>query len=94
MNILKRIGSLLRVFRQGRVWIPALVVLLVVSAVVISFVFWDCLETFWSWLTNGESGSTTIRNLGLVLAGLIALPLAIWRSKVAERQPTPRNRVC
>ena len=33
-----------------------------------------------------ESGSTTVRNLGLLIAGLIALPLAIWRSWVAQRQ--------
>ena len=44
------------------------------------------LSTSWDWLSDGESGSTTIRNLGLVLAGLIALPLAIWRSIVAQRQ--------
>ena len=41
---------------------------------------------FWCWLNDGESGSTTIRNLGLVVAAMIALPLAIWRSIVAERQ--------
>ncbi len=42
--------------------------------------------TFWGWLSGGESGSTTIRNLALVAAGLIALPLAIWRGFVAARQ--------
>ncbi len=41
---------------------------------------------FWDWLNAGESGSTTIRNIGLVIAGLVALPLAVWRSLVAERQ--------
>ena len=41
---------------------------------------------FWEWLSGGESGSTTIRNIALVAAGLIALPLAIWRGVVAERQ--------
>ena len=43
---------------------------------------------FWSWLRGDESGSTTIRNLGLVLAGIIGLPIAIWRSIVATRQAT------
>ena len=43
-------------------------------------------EAFRDWLLADESGSTTIRNLGLVLAGLIALPLAIWRGLVAEKQ--------
>ena len=41
---------------------------------------------FWEWLSGGESGSTTIRNIALVAAGLIALPLAIWRGVVANRQ--------
>ena len=44
----------------------------------------------WSWLRETpdghESGSTTIRNLALILAGLIALPLTLWRIRVADRQ--------
>ncbi len=52
---------------------------------------WNWLSTdLWTWLRNGpdgmESGTTTVRNLGLVLAGVIALPLAIWRGWVAQRQ--------
>ena len=50
----------------------------------------DTLPTFWDWLRTAgdsvESGSTTVRNIGLVIAGLIALPLAIWRSRVAQKQ--------
>ena len=46
----------------------------------------DWIRMFWCWLSNGESGSTTIRNLGLVIAAAIALPLAVWRSIVAEKQ--------
>ena len=41
---------------------------------------------FWEWLGAGESASSTIRNVGLVVAGLIALPLALWRSLVSDRQ--------
>ncbi len=49
---------------------------------------------FWDWLTitepgidrASESGSTTVRNLGIVMAGLIALPLAVWRAKAADQQ--------
>ena len=44
------------------------------------------------WVSGGESGSTTIRNLGIVLAGLIALPLAIWRGRVADRQATATDK--
>ena len=52
---------------------------------------WDWLSTdFWDWLraeSGGmESGSSTLRNLGLVIAGACALLLAIWRSWVAQRQ--------
>ena len=43
---------------------------------------------FPEWLVDRESGSATIRNLVLAIAALIALPLAIWRSIVAERQAT------
>lgn len=35
---------------------------------------------------GSESPGTAIRNIGLVLAGLIAIPLALWRGLVAERQ--------
>ena len=40
----------------------------------------------WDWLNGGESGSTTIRNISIVIAGWIALPLAVWRARVADRQ--------
>ena len=47
---------------------------------------------FWCWLSTGESGSTTIRNFGLVVAATVGLPIAIWRSKVAERQAKTAQR--
>ena len=55
---------------------------------------WDWLTTVWwcswRWLRTGssnlESGSTTIRNVGLVIGGGIAIGLAYWRSIVADRQ--------
>ena len=54
------------------------------------------LINFWDWLQTGpggpESGSTTARNIGLVIAGLVALPLAIWRSLVAQRQAETAQR--
>ena len=37
------------------------------------------------WMAKGESASTTIRNLGIAVAALLGLPLAIWRSMIAER---------
>ena len=59
---------------------------LIPAAVLAVFLAGVLSEAFRDWLLAGESGSTTIRNLGLVLAGLIALPLAIWRGLVAQIQ--------
>ena len=72
----------------------ALIVILVVALGAVAWMLiasWNWLSTdFWTWLRGEpnrmESGSTTVRNLGLLIAGLIALPLAIWRSWVAQRQ--------
>ena len=47
------------------------------------FNYWDWLQTV---SDDKETGSTTVRNIGLVIAGVIALPLALWRSWVAQRQ--------
>ena len=44
------------------------------------------------WLTGGESASTTLRNMGLIVAAAIGLPLAIWRSVIAERQADAARR--
>ena len=41
---------------------------------------------FWPWLIGHESPGAAIRNIAVVLAGSIAIPLALWRGMVAERQ--------
>ena len=54
---------------------------------------WDWLRTVWwcgwKWLRTGsgdlESGSTTIRNVGLVVGGGIAIWVAYWRSSISQR---------
>ena len=50
--------------------------------------WWDC--SCREWLVTGsdcrESGSTTLRNLGFVAGGLLAIGFAIWRGLVADRQ--------
>ena len=51
--------------------------------------FWTAV---WNWISQGESNSGTIRNIGLVLAGLVALPLALWRSFVAQSQASAAQR--
>lgn len=77
--------SVRRVFRFLENRLGPITVVVIAVVVAISVVFWD-------WLSFGESGSTTIRNVGLVLAALVALPLAVWRSKVAERQASAAQR--
>ena len=47
---------------------------------------------FWASWRGEESNGTAIRNLVLVMAAIAALPLAIWRSKVAERQSETAQR--
>ena len=41
---------------------------------------------FWDQLTAGGSLISVVRNIGLVEAALIAIPLAFWRSITADRQ--------
>ena len=93
---MNRVGSLWRrrsSYKRARVWVPALIVAMLATGVALSFVFGDrhtlsCawLCDFLAWLGDGESGSATIRNVGLVIAALIALPLALWRSMISHRQ--------
>ncbi len=56
----------------------------VVSAAAFGAIVWQ-----WGWLSGGDSGNTpneTLRNLGIIIAGVIAFPIAIWRAVVADRQ--------
>ena len=90
--IVNRVGSLWRrrsSYKRARVWVPALIVVMLATGVTLSFLFgdlhtisWASLWDFWGWLSDGESGS---RNVGLVIAGLIALPLTLWRSISSHR---------
>ena len=73
--------------RRRNAWTT--VVLLVGIVAIICVVRW--MLPFWDWLRLGGSGSVeshgaTLRNIGLLIAGVIALPLALWRSWLAERQ--------
>lgn len=47
---------------------------------------WDWVTRFWCWLTKDESGSTTVRNVGLVIGAVVALGLTLRRVNVANRQ--------
>ena len=64
---------------DGFWWISGVVAVLAVGGL-FSWCFWEELRG------ENESLSTTIRNLGLIIGGVIAIILAVWRSRVAEKQ--------
>ena len=75
---------LLRIIRRavkwdGFWWIAGIAAVLIIG-VFLSWRFWEDLRG------NEDSLSTTIRNVGFVIGGIIAILLAVWRSRVAERQ--------
>ena len=85
-------SNAIKFVQAKRGWL-VLLVLVVATGVGIWAVinYWVSLSTtFWDWLRDGpdgmESGSTTIRNLGLVIGGVVAIVLAVWRSSIAKRQ--------
>ena len=60
-------------------WVAAISGVLVIG-ILLSWRYWDKLAD------DTESLSTTVRNLGLIIGGIVAMLLAVWRSIVAERQ--------
>ena len=60
-------------------WVAVIAFVAFAVGTVLSWVFWD-------WLRDGESGSSTVRNVGLLVGAVIAMVLAVWRSRVAGRQ--------
>lgn len=67
-----------RASRRTRTGITITAVLLAIS-VVLTYRFWDCLSA-------GESYGSTLRNVAVIIAGLVALPLAITRILVVSNQ--------
>ena len=81
MGLLERMRNLRAYFRlpeSGEFWITLSVAVMVVEVLLVVLL--------WDWLAKDESGSATIRNIGLVIAGSVAIPLAIWRAVVADKQ--------
>ena len=61
-------------------WVAVLIVIVLLISVPPSVIYWKDLRG------AQDSISTTVRNLALVIGGVIAAILAVWRSRVAERQ--------
>ena len=70
-------------FGHGRVWAAVLVAFLLVVS--FSVAAWQ-----WNWLSAGgpagSANSDTLRNVGFLVAGVLAAAFAVWRAWVAERQ--------
>ena len=64
---------------SGWAWIAIWAGFMLVISGIVSYVNW-------CWLNDGTSASETLRNIVLVNAALIGLPLALWRSHVAASQ--------
>ena len=60
-------------------WVAVIILVVLAVGAVLTWVYWD-------WLRAGETGSTTIRNIGFIIGAVIAMVLAVWRSRVAGRQ--------
>ena len=69
-----------RAIRRDGFWCIAGITAVLIGGVYLSSVFWEDLRG------HRDSLSTTVRNVGLVIGGIIAMLLAVWRSRVAERQ--------
>ena len=76
-------------FKSGSFWFATFAVLLLVGGV------WTSTR-FWVWLhpeaTTEVSNSETLRNVGLLIGGLLAFVFAGWRAWVAERQANSTQR--
>ena len=69
-----------------RRWIVPLLGAAALALVVLLAWTWDWPAGIWRWLAKDESGSTTIRNMGLVIGAVVALWLTLRRIAVADRQ--------
>lgn len=85
MKIQDRLPRSLREFGARRVIALVAVILGVGASVVLG----------WGWLRSGggtESNGETLRNVILAVGAVVALFLAVWRSRVAERQANTARR--
>ena len=73
-----------RILKSGSAWFTIAATLSVVIGFVLSIIFWD-------WLNQGpeetrQANHVVVRNVGLLLGGVVAFIFALWRGWVLERQ--------
>ena len=66
---------------DGALWV-ALIIIVLLICITLLLIYWEDLRG------SQDSLGTTIRTVALVIGGMIAVILAMWRSRVAERQAT------
>ena len=77
--------------RSDGFWVTVAILAVIVSGAAVTVIAVQR-PGFRDWLIADESGSTTIRNFGLLVGGIVAIVLAVWRSRVAERQAAAAQR--
>ena len=81
---MRNLRGYFRIPQSEKFWITLLGAILAIE-VLLAVIHWE-------WLAGAESASATIRNIGLVIAGSLAIPLAIWRAVVADKQASSAHR--
>ena len=74
---MKRIFGLLAV--SGTMWFVLFSVIVLTAGGILA-------DKFWTELADKDSIGSATRNVVLIIAGVLALPMAIWRGHVAEQQ--------
>ena len=64
---------------EGALWLAGAIGVVLVGGI-LAWSFWDKIGG------DAESFSTTLRNVAFVIGGVAAILLAVWRSRVSERQ--------
>ena len=83
MNLFKRLRHAVR---SAWFWWIAGIGLVLVTGLSLSWCYWEELRS------DQESLSATVRNVGVVIGGVIAILFAVWRSIVAEKQAATAQR--
>ena len=60
--------------------------LVLATACMLALIFHETIGEWIIWLVKNESNNAIVRNIVLIIATVVALPLALWRLVVADRQ--------
>ena len=77
-NPLSRVAKFMKE-SEGALWLAGTIGVVLIGGI-LAWWFWDKIGG------DAESFSTTLRNVALVIGGVAAILLAVWRSRVSERQ--------